>query len=106
MRQKGVETERERRKIKMITIDKAIDILRGMRAKTRKPVEKKMLPQYMQNWDDRKIDEYYEKQKVYGDAFDVAIRCMQNITQFRKASYDMVDLFDNFTESENQGNND
>ena len=49
--------------MKMITIDKAIDILRGMRAKTRKPAEKKMLPQYMQNWDDRKIDEYYEKQK-------------------------------------------
>lgn len=84
----------------MMTIDRATDIIRGMRAKTRKPTERKMLPQYMQSWDDRKIDEYYEKQKEYGEAFGIAIRCMQGISQFKKVSNDLVDLLDNFEKND------
>ncbi len=80
----------------MMTIDRATDIVRGMRAKTRRPAEKRMLPQYMQSWDDKKIDEYYEKQKEYGEALSIAIRCMKGISQFEKVSNDIVDLLDNF----------
>lgn len=85
----------------MMTIDKAADILRTQKFKTIKPSDRKQYPAYMVNWTDEKVNEYYDKQKELGDALEMAVRCLNNVSKFRKASYDLVDIFDSIETKEN-----
>jgi hypothetical protein len=79
----------------MMTLEKAADILRSQKFKLTKPKDKKMLPKYMLTWSDEKIDKYYDEQKDLCAAIDLAIRTLHITNNFKKASYDLVDIFDN-----------
>jgi len=79
----------------MMTLDKATDILRTQKFKATKPKDKKMMPKFMQEWDDAKIDRYYKEQEDYCKALDLAISTISAVSHFRKASYELVEIFDN-----------
>ena len=83
-------------------IDQAVDVLRKMRFKTRRPAEKNQLPQFMENWSDLKIDDYYKNQKEKEEALTIAINCLNGIDKFKQASYDLVDIFENFIPNEDK----
>ena len=80
-----------------MSLSEAADILRKQKFKSTKPAERKDLPKYMieQNWTEQKIDEFYAKQEKLCKALTIAITCVEAIKNFKKASYDIVDLFDN-----------
>ena len=85
-----------------MTLEKASDILRGQKFKLTKPTDRKLLPKYMLEWEDKKIDKYYKEQEELLEAINLAIRTLNIVNSFRKASYDLVDIFDNLEQEDNQ----
>lgn len=83
-----------------MTLERAADILRANKFKATKPANRKQLPQYMQDWSDEKIDKYFDGQKDWREALDLAIRSLNIMKQFKSASYDLVDIFDNIDKGE------
>lgn len=82
----------------MMTLDRAADILRKAKFGATKPQDKKALPKYMENWTEEKINAYYEKQKDLVESLDLAISALNSLQHFRKASYELVDIFDKMNE--------
>lgn len=78
-----------------MTLENAANILRSQKFKLAKPTDRKLLPKYMLEWDERKIDKYYKDQEDLRDAITLAIRTLHIVNNFKKASYDLVDIFDN-----------
>ena len=83
-----------------MTLENAANILRAQKFKLTKPTDRKLLPQYMLEWDEKKIDKYYKDQEDLLDAITLAIRTLHIVNNFKKASYDLVDIFDNLDQEQ------
>ena len=86
----------------MMTLDRAADILRKAKFGATKPQDKKALPKYMETWTEEKINAYYDKQKDFVAALDIAISALNSLQHFKKASYELVDIFDKLGEEDNK----
>lgn len=86
----------------MMTLERAADILRRAKFNATKPKDRKALPRYMEGWPEVKIDEYYDKQKDLVVALDLAISSLNSLQHFKKASYELVDIFDKLGEEDNK----
>ena len=83
-----------------MTLENAANILRAQKFKLTKPADRKLLPKYMLEWDEKKIDKYYKDQEDLLDAITLAIRTLHIVNNFKKASYDLVDIFDNMEQKD------
>lgn len=85
-----------------MTLESAANILRAQKFKLTKPTDRKLLPKYMLEWDENKIDKYYKDQEGLLDAITLAIRTLHIVNNFKKASYDLVDIFDNMEQKDDE----
>lgn len=75
-----------------MTFEKAIKQLRLQKFKLERPAQGDT-PPFMADWDEKRISDYYNKQKDTCDALDFAIRVLKGALNFKKATNEFNVIF-------------